>query len=157
MNLNFHSPVIITNRFEDMLKFYKNILGMSIKHDFGNCITFNGGLSIWQLEDNYPIAQHLGRTYDQSGNKNLELCFETESIDEFIESINDQKIHKLHEVTEERWGQKTIRFFDPDKNLIEVGESLKCLVIRLKKEGKSIDAIEHKTSLPKDLINELLA
>lgn len=37
--------------------------------------------------------------------------------------VADMKL--LHDLHDEPWGQRTIRFFDPDDHLIEAGESLK--------------------------------
>ncbi|MDZ7741051.1 MAG: hypothetical protein U5Q03_04695 [Bacteroidota bacterium] len=63
-----------------MKSFYQEILQQEIDIDFGNCIGFKNGISLWKLQEDYPIAKHLGKTYDQSGNKNLEICFETERL-----------------------------------------------------------------------------
>ncbi|RKX68718.1 hypothetical protein DRP43_05215, partial [candidate division TA06 bacterium] len=38
--------------------------------------------------------------------------------------IKSKNIEFLHEIHEEPWGQRTIRFFDPDNHLIEIGEPL---------------------------------
>jgi len=156
MAVTFHSPVIITEHFNEMLSFYKNVMGMEILHDFDNCITFKGGLTIWQLKESYPIAKHLGKLYDSSGNRNLELCFETDDPDEFIAKLKHFDFKKLHDTTEESWGQMTIRFFDPDNNIIEVGESLQALVKRLHSSGIELEDIGKKTSLPMKMITELL-
>jgi hypothetical protein len=59
-------------------------------------------------------------------------------------------------LTEESWGQRTIRFFDPENNLIEVGESLEALVKRLHSSGMKLNDIEKKTSLPMDMITGFL-
>jgi catechol 2,3-dioxygenase-like lactoylglutathione lyase family enzyme len=156
MALTFHSTVLITEHFNEMLSFYQNVMSMEIQHDFDNCITFHVGLTIWQLKESYPIAKHLGKLYDPSGNKNLELCFETNDLDEFINKLNQYNVEKLHDLTEESWGQRTIRFFDPENNLIEVGESLEALVKRLHSSGMKLNDIEKKTSLPMDMITGFL-
>ena len=130
MKINYSSTVIITNHFEAMRHFYQDVLKMEVDVDFGNCIGFKGGVSIWQLTEDYPIAQKLGRTFDEGGNKNLELCFETEDFEESVKHLSNYSIRYLHQVEEETWGQQTIRFYDPDNNLIELGESIPCFVKR---------------------------
>lgn len=58
-----------------------------------------------------------------SRNNSTELYFEEADIDAFIE-----KLEKLYPKTEyvnrlmtHSWGQRAVRFYDPDGNLIEVG------------------------------------
>jgi len=58
----------------------------------------------------------------------------------------------VHEVREQPWRQKVVRFYDPDKNIIEVGESMEHLTFRLFKEGKSIEEITSITKMPIDFI-----
>lgn len=88
MEIKFHSTVIMTEEFELMKSFYQNILQQQIEFDFGNCIGFKNGLSLWKLKDDYPIAKKLGRTFDNSGNKNLEICLETDDFELVVESLN---------------------------------------------------------------------
>ena len=155
MNIKYHSAVIITDHFDRMKSFYQKILNQEIEMDFGNCISFKQGLSIWKLECDYPIAQTLGRTFHADGNKNLEICFETDDFDKFMNSIKNEEIKYLHKETEEKWGQRTIRFFDPDNNLIEVGESIPCFVQRFYKQGLSIKEVSKRTSVPADIVNNI--
>lgn len=152
MTINFHSVVLITNQFEILKDFYKNILHQEIEFDFGNCIGFKGGFSIWQLQHQYPITKALGKQYDPSGNKNLEVCFDTDEFDEVIDSLKIYSIGYLHGVEEESWGQRTIRFYDPDKNLVEIGESMRCFALRLYYQGLDAKEIVKRTSIPLDMV-----
>ena len=99
MEIKFHSTVIMTEEFELMKSFYQNILQQQIEFDFGNCIGFKNGLSLWKLKDDYPIAKKLGRTFDNSGNKNLEICFETDDFKLVVESLNKYELKYLHNST----------------------------------------------------------
>jgi hypothetical protein len=53
-------------------------------------------------------------------------------------------------------GQRTIRFFDPDKNLVEIGETLPVFIKRLKNKGLSVHEINKKTGVPADKIKKLI-
>ncbi|NCU32068.1 MAG: hypothetical protein EOM23_03850 [Candidatus Moranbacteria bacterium] len=46
-------------------------------------------------------------------------------IEEAFEKLKSDGVEFLHKIQEKPWGQKTIRFFDPDRHLIEIGEVLK--------------------------------
>lgn len=87
MDIKFHSTVIMTQDFDKMKAFYQETLQQEIDVDFGNCIGFKNGISLWKLEEEYPIAKKLGKTYDQSGNKNLEICFETDDYEKVIAKL----------------------------------------------------------------------
>jgi catechol 2,3-dioxygenase-like lactoylglutathione lyase family enzyme len=151
----FHSTVILTENFEKMKQFYQDVLKQDIEFDFGNCIGFKNGLSLWKLKEEYPIAKKLGRTFDKSGNKNLEICFETEDFELVIENLNKYKLKYLLNETEELWGQQTIRFYDPENNLVEIGETIPCFVKRFRNQGMSTEEISKKTSVPIEMVSEI--
>ncbi len=153
MKIKFHSTVIMTEEFELMKSFYQNILQQEIEFDFGNCIGFKNGLSLWKLKEEYPITKKLGRTFDKSGNKNLEICFETDDFELVVENFKNYQLQYLHEETEELWGQQTIRFFDPENNLIEIGETIPCFVKRFKNQGMTESEVSQRTSVPLELVN----
>ncbi len=113
MELKLNSTVIITKNLDTMKAFYQEVLQQELEFDFGNCIGFKNGISLWQLTEDYPIAKKLGRTYDPSGNKNMEICFETDDYEDAVSNLQTYNIKYLHKNEEESWGQKTIRFYDP--------------------------------------------
>jgi hypothetical protein len=65
-------------------------------------------------------------------------------------------VQLLHELHVEPWGQQTIRFYDPDNHLIEIGESMKQFVRRFYDNGLSIEEVSKKTSVPIEEIERLL-
>ena len=156
MELKFHSPVLITNNLERLSLFYTGTLNLSVELDFGACILLKCGLSLWQLSEEHKIAKHLGYRYNPKGNKNLELCFETDNFNETIDKLKKGKPELLHDVTEETWGQKTIRFYDPDKNLIEIGETIPCFIRRMHTLGMTVEEIVAKTSVPKNSVQKYI-
>ena len=79
-----------------------------------------------------------------------------EDIKAFSGILEDNKVKFLHRLHIENWQQMTIRFFDPDFHLIEVGESMKTLVTRLKQEGNSSDEISKLTLLNIEFVKSLL-
>lgn len=52
-----------------------------------------------------------------------ELYFEEPDIEGFVKKLegSDFEIEYVNEMMEHSWGQKVVRFYDPDGNLIEVG------------------------------------
>lgn len=68
--------------------------------------------------------------------------------------MKKRNIELVHDVREQPWRQKVVRFYDPDKNIIEVGESMEFLSFRLAKEGKTIEEISKITSIPMNFVIE---
>jgi catechol 2,3-dioxygenase-like lactoylglutathione lyase family enzyme len=155
MQIKFHSTVILCHDFDKMKAFYQEVLQQEIDLDFGNCIGFKNGISLWKLTEDYPIAKRLGRTYDLSGNKNLEICFETDEYERVVAGLKKLNLKYLHETEEESWGQKTIRFYDPENNLIEIGETIPCFVKRFKNQGMTETEVSERTSVPLEMVTRI--
>ncbi|HAF31221.1 MAG TPA: hypothetical protein DCG75_19450 [Bacteroidales bacterium] len=154
MKLKFHSSVLFVKNIEVSKEFYCNILKQKIETDFGNNISLKNGLSLWQVPDWHVLNKDF---YDKfNPNKCLELYFETDDINEIKRLIEKNHITIHHDLNEETWGQKTIRFYDPDNNLIEIGEKLQVFIKRMYFEELTIEEIYKKTGVPKKLIKEYI-
>lgn len=148
MNLGTCSPALFVKDIERSKEFYVNQLGFAVECDFGTNIVLKGGFALWQVKEDHLIPQTLGvaNTLNRSSNR-FELYFETENLQEIYQALKDAHVDFLHEVHEEEWGQHTIRFFDPDRHLIEVGESMRQLVRRLYGSGLTAEAVSAKTGI----------
>lgn len=151
--MKFICPLITVSDIKKSCDFYENLLGQKIKYDFGENVTFHGDFAIHlrshfkELIDNKEIKQ---------GGNNFELYFEFDDIEKLVNSLKDNNVVFIHELREQAWKQKVVRFYDPDNNIIEVGESLEHLVIRLQKENLSIEQISKLTGMSIALVNELI-
>jgi len=152
MSLRFHSSVVFTADIRRLSAFYIEVLGQAVQHDFGACIVLQCGLSLWQPSDELTIAAKLGYCCHASGNKNLELCFETETFTPDVERIKASGVTFLHDVVEDPWGQQAVRFFDPDGNLVELGESIPTFVRRHHAAGLSPEAVAERTGVPLEAV-----
>jgi catechol 2,3-dioxygenase-like lactoylglutathione lyase family enzyme len=147
------STVLFVANISLSKEFYQNMLQQEIEFDFGTNIAFKSGLSLWQLLPSHPIGQAL--TTDTTKN-NIELYFEHESIAELNQKLKQQGVKFLHNVHEEEWGQYTIRFFDPDNHLIEVGEPMDFFIQRLHSQGMSPNAVSAKSHIPIQTVLQML-
>lgn len=121
-------------------------------YDFGSNLSFEGGLSLWQIRQSHIIPAKLTDLYHPSNR--FELCFETDDMNAFVELLKSNKIELLHDLTEEPWGQLTIRFFDPDHHLIEMGEPVPVFIKRMLNHGMTIDQVVQKTGVSANLIKQ---
>ena len=57
---------------------------------------------------------------------------------------------------EHRWGQRVVRFFDPDHHIIEVGEKLDAVVRRFLDSGMREEEVAQRMDMPIKLIKNLV-
>lgn len=115
--------LIVVNDIEKSKKFYKELFGLNVLLVCDGNVILTEGLvlqdeKIWKNEINLEIVPK---------NNHTELYFEESDIETFVEKLNqyDEKIQYVTELTELPWGQKLVRFYDLDGNLIEVRTPVK--------------------------------
>ena len=160
MNLKNCTPVLFVKDAQIARNFYENLLGLKVKADFGGLnIIFEEGFAIWQIMDQNIISQTLGS--QNITNENLtsrfELCFETEDLDNIYQKLKDSGVKFLHEINIELWGQRTIRFYDFDGHLIEIGEAMPVFLRRIyEEESFDIEATSKRTFTPVEILKSIL-
>ncbi len=157
MSVKYHSSVIFVKDIEVTKQFYTEVLGEEIELDFGKNVTLKGGLALWEIRPDHIIPERLGTDWigSEIGNR-FELYFETEKIEGILEKLRKNQIDFLHALHEEPWGQRTIRFFDPDRHLVEIGETLETFVKRLHGENMTAEQVSEKTAIPIEIVREMI-
>jgi len=130
-------------------QFYEKILGLRVTTDYGENVTFNEGFSIHKKSHFASLVSNLPIT---SGGNNFELYFEYDDIDQLQVLLEENNVQFVHKCIEQPWRQKGIRFYDPDHNMIEVGEPLPHVAKRLLVEGNDINTISQILMTPKEII-----
>ena len=135
-------------------KFYENLFGLKVKFDFGKNISFDCGLAI---QEDFSSLAGIPENEIKYKSNNFELYFEEDDFDNFILKLKQcENIEFVHNIKEHDWGQRVIRFYDLDKNIIEVGENLDVVVTRFLKNGLSIEETAKKTTLPIEYVKKLV-
>jgi catechol 2,3-dioxygenase-like lactoylglutathione lyase family enzyme len=157
MDLKTCSTAIFVKDIETSKEFYNGLLELPIDLDFGKNVIFKAGFAIWEIQSKHIIPSTIGveKISNASFNR-FELYFETENLPVVYNTLKRRSVKFLHEIHEEPWGQQTIRFFDPDNHLIEIGESMKQFVSRFFKQGLSIEQVSQRTSVPADEVKRLI-
>ena len=150
----FKNIVLFVKDIKVSREFYENKLDQKVIHDFGNNIAYEGGLSLWKLSEKHMLYNQLISKQSKQNCNRVEVYFEVDNIKSFYQKLEKNKIRFLHRLHIEEWQQMTIRFFDPDYHLVEVGESLNALIKRLKNEGKTIEQISEITFLDKAFVED---
>ena len=90
------------------------------------CVLDNDGNMILTeglvLQDEKYWTEFLGREIVPENNS-CELYFEESDIEAFVEKLESYypEVKYVNRLMTHSWGQKVVRFYDPDGNLIEVG------------------------------------
>ena len=147
--MNYNCPMIVVSDMEKTVEFYKNVLGLDVIQDFGANKTLTGGISL-QTEESYK--EFIGKDKISYGGDNFELYFEEDKIDAFFEKLKEFNVELVHPVQEHSWGQRAVRFYDPDRNIIEVGESLQAVCSRFSASGMNADEIAARMDVPLDMV-----
>ena len=92
--------------------------------DVGENVELTGGISL-QTADSWANFIRKPESEIIFSNDAIELYFETDDIDSFIEKLKSfEDIEYLHPLMEHSWGQRAVRFYDVDYHIIEVAENM---------------------------------
>ena len=153
--MKYKNTLLAVTDMDNSVGFYKNVLGLRVVTDLGANKTLTGGLSLQTRES---WAEFLGVSPDELGwcGRVSELYFEEDDFDAFVERLNTLDIHYVHPVKEHGWGQRAVRFYDPDGHIIEVGESIKTVVRRFIACGMTPEQAAERMDVPLKMINACL-
>jgi catechol 2,3-dioxygenase-like lactoylglutathione lyase family enzyme len=151
--LKYTSTLIAVADMEISKQFYHDVLGLEIVADFGDNVTLDGGIALQTMNtwktfirtDNLVLPNNAG-----------ELYFEEEDMDTFCDHLKKFDICYVHPLFEHRWGQRVVRFYDPDKHIIEVGEKLDAVILRFMENGLSAEETAVRMDIPFDFVRACL-
>ena len=111
--------LIVVKDIEKSKAFYHNLFGIDMVLDNDGNMILTDGLV---LQDEKIWKNFLGKTIIPKSNS-CELYFEEQDIEAFIEKLERMypNIEYVNKLMTHSWGQRVIRFYDLDGNLIEVG------------------------------------
>lgn len=123
--MKIKNPMLIVTDIDKSVEFYKKVLGLRVIMDFGVNKTLTGGLALQSLESWQEFIETDDVVF---GGNSSEVYFEEENFDIFTDKLKKCAVEYVHPVKEHSWGQRVVRFYDPDKHIIEVGENIKQFV-----------------------------
>ena len=117
--MKLRNVLIVVKDIERSRKFYHDLFGLEmILDNDGNMILTEGLV----LQEERIWRQFLGRDVIPENNSS-ELYFEESDLEGFVEKLEAYypEVQYVNRLMKHSWGQKVVRFYDPDGNLIEVG------------------------------------
>ena len=111
--------LIVVKDIEKSRRFYEDLFGLEMLVDNDGNMVLSDGLAL-QEEKYWKVF--LGKDIIPESNS-YELYFEEADIEGFINKLESMypEVKYVNRLMTHSWGQKVIRFYDPDGNLIEVG------------------------------------
>ena len=111
--------LIVVKDIERSKQFYHNLFGLNmVLGNDGNMILTEGLV----LQEEKIWKSFLGKEIIPKSNS-CELYFEERDIEAFVQKLEKlyPSVQYVNKLMTHSWGQKVVRFYDPDGNLIEVG------------------------------------
>ena len=117
--MKLKNVLIVVKDIEKSRKFYHDLFGVDLVLDNDGNMILTEGLV---LQDEKTWKSFLDRDIVPKSNS-CELYFEEQDIESFIEKLERlyPSIEYVNHLMTHSWGQRVIRFYDLDGNLIEVG------------------------------------
>ena len=111
--------LIVVKDIEKAGRFYRDLFGLEILTDNDGNMILTDGLVLqeekyWKAFLKQDVIPH---------SNSCELYFEEADLEGFVEKLERlyPDVRYVNRLMTHSWGQRVIRFYDPDGNLIEVG------------------------------------
>ena len=117
--MKLKNVLIVVNDIERSRKYYHDLFGLEMVLDNDGNMILTEGLV---LQDAKIWKDFLGKDIIPESNS-CELYFEERELEGFVRRLEDLYPDTVYvnRLMTHTWGQKVVRFYDPDGNLIEVG------------------------------------
>lgn len=117
--MKLKNVLIVVNDIEKSKKFYHDLFGLDLVVDNDGNMILTEGLV---LQDKLIWKKFTGKEVIPENNS-CELYFEERDIEAFVSRLEKYypSVKYVNRLMTHSWGQKVIRFYDLDGNLIEVG------------------------------------
>lgn len=151
--MKFKNPLLVVTDMEKTVQFYRQTLGLRVTMDFGANVTLTGGVCL-QTADTWKAFLHTDEI--SYGGRDMELYFEEDDFDAFAARLERLDVRYVHPVTEHAWGQRVVRFYDPDDHIIEVGENMKTVCRRFLDRGMTPEQVAVRMDVPLKFVHACL-
>ncbi len=117
--MKLKNVLIVVKDIDQSKRFYHDLFGLDVVLDNDGNMILTEGLV---LQEERYWTKFLGRDIVPENNS-CELYFEEADIEGFVEKLEKYypDVTYVNKLMVHSWGQKVVRFYDPDGNLIEVG------------------------------------
>ena len=148
--MKLKNPLLVVTDIDKSVEFYKNVLGLHKIMDFGANVTLTGGLCLQSKESFKEFIDNKNIIF---GSNSFEVYFEEDDFDSFAQKLETLDIKYVHGIKKHSWGQRVVRFYDPDMHIIEVGENMKTVCKRFLDSGMTSEQVAKRMDVPLKFVN----
>lgn len=150
--MQYQGTLIAVSDMEKAKQFYETVMEQKVLMDLGVHVAF-GGFSLQSDYAELVGADLPGKTQPN----NFQLYFEVEDLDYWQDKIGSTEgIEFIHKAKEYPWGQRVIRFYDYDKFIVEVAESMASVAKRFLAQGLSVEETAERTMYPVEFVKSFM-
>ena len=153
--MKYQCTLLAVRDMERSRRFYETVLGLCVTADFGANVTMSDCVALQSLES-WRVLLHKPEEGTVFGGNDAELYFEEDDFDGFCAGLAGMEIDYVHPPVEHRWGQRAVRFYDPDRHVIEVGENINSVVRRYSAQGLSDREVAARMDVPLEFVEQAL-
>lgn len=148
--MKIKNSMLVVTDIDKSVEFYKKVLGLHVIMDFGANKTLTGGLVLQTLETWKDFTDTDNVLF---GSNSSEVYFEEDNFDQFADRLKKCNVEYVHPIKEHSWGQRVVRFYDPDKHIIEVGENIKAVCKHFLDSGMTPEQVAERMDVPLKFVN----
>lgn len=151
--MKYGGTLISVSNMEKSKYFYEKVMQQKKMMDLGVHVAFESGLS---LQSNYEelVGEKLNMRPKPN---NFQLYFEVDNLDEWENKLEAlEGIEFIHKSKEYPWGQRVMRFYDYDKYIIEVSESMEFVARRYLAQGLTVEETAQRTMFPVEFVRQFV-
>lgn len=150
--MKYKGPLLVVSDMVRAKRFYCELLGLGVTADFGANVTLSDSVFLQTLES---WQGFISKPADAIllGHNAAEIYFEEDDLDRFLVRLAAwPDIRYVHPLKKHRWGQRVVRFYDPDGHIIEVGENITTVVRRFLAGGMTVAQAAKRMDVPEAFI-----
>ena len=160
--IQFKGPAAYVRDLDRSRAFYEEVIGLKVERIMSHegkaiAVAYTAGLSIWAADHAFlVIFGSMSAAFPAAEHPTWENAFEVEDVKAMYERVITANSRFAHALRELPWGQRTFRVYDPDGNILDIGETHEAAVRRMIADGMPREKVAEKICLPLETIDRML-
>ena len=150
-----HGCLLVVKDVAASKRFYHELFGCTVELDLDDYVIFKEGIMLQQENTWLGFIQMRPEALAYRHNTS-EIYFEENDLDAFLDILPTANVRNMSPLAEQEWGQRSIRFYDPDGHVIEVGENMSVVIKRFLKSGMTVEETAAKSMFPANFVETCL-
>lgn len=153
--MKFAGTLLVVRDINRSRRLYEGLLGCKVAMDLGVYVAYTNGIAL-QAEETWLSFIERDAEDIVYGANDAEIYFDEHEIESFFIRMRVFDVELIHELKEHSWGQRAVRFYDPDGHIIEVGEHMGDVARRFLGEGMTREEAARRMDIPQEMLDAFL-